>query len=167
MDGIAHPSQQGNSHGVAVSDEQHLLIKFHCNYADEFDTEGFAIWPASKWEAHKEAVAKFFDKKKSLPKPRELPADYKDPSYYEIRQEQRAYEESQQVEVYFGTNESVYYTSLEDYLRSFKTSEITPEEHETFKKFFKSNWRGSLSHGMFLTLEDKLEDDSEDEEDED
>lgn len=149
--------------------EKQLLLKFHCNYADEFDTEGFAVWDAPKWEAHKEAVAKFFDKKKSLPKPRELPADYKDPSYYEIRQEQREYEESQQVEVYFGTNESVYYSSLEDYLRCFTVSELSQEEYDTLKKLFGKDWRDRISHGMFLTLEESLENDSEedDEEDED
>lgn len=136
--------------------EKQLLLKFHCNYADEFDTEGFAVWPASKWEAHKEAVTKFFDKKKSLPKPRELPADYKDPSYYEIRQEQREYEEKQQVEVYFGTNESVYYSSLEDYLRCFNVTELSQVEYETLKGLFGTHGRDRISNGMFLTMEDVL-----------
>ena len=149
--------------------EKLLLLRYDSNYADEFDVDGFAVWPESKWEEHKEAVSKFFDSraKKRGEKPT-LP-DRSDPKYWEVYDQMRKWERGEEVERYFGTNESVSYSSLEDYLRCFKVPEITEEEHQTLKRLFGGSWRhDDIRFGMFLSLEDHLEDDSEeDEEDED
>lgn len=147
--------------------EKQLLIKYHSNYADEFDVDGFAVWPESKWEEHKTAVTAWFDNraKKRGPKP-ELPAAYTDPKYYEAYDKFRKWERDGEVECYFGTNEAVNYSSLEDYLRCFKTTEITEEELQVLTKFFGEPWRKNIEFSMFLTMEGILED-SEEEDEED
>ena len=45
--------------------EKMLLIKFSNNYADEFDVEGFMVWPETKWEKHKAAATRFFAKRRA------------------------------------------------------------------------------------------------------
>ena len=35
-----------------IPTETYLLIKFSCNYADEFDVEGFTVWKQSEWTEH-------------------------------------------------------------------------------------------------------------------
>lgn len=32
--------------------EEYLLIKFECDYGDEFDIEGFSTWKCSDWDKH-------------------------------------------------------------------------------------------------------------------
>lgn len=46
------------------------------------------------------------------------------------------FEKKGSIERYFGTNESLDFGSLEDYLDSFAVLELTMEEYEVFKKFF-------------------------------
>ena len=143
-----------------------LLIKYDSNYADEFDVDGFVVWTESKWQAHKDAVTKWFENRaaKKGPKP-ELPP-HNDPQYWTLYDQLRKWERDE-VERYFGTNEAVTYSDAEDYFRCFKTTEITPEEHEVLKRLFK-DYRDHVHYGMFLSLEDKLEDEEEySEEDED
>lgn len=144
-----------------------LLIKFDSNYADEFDVDGFVVWTAAKWEAHKAAVTAYFDNraKRRGPKP-ELPP-HTDPKYYEVYDKVRKWERGEEVERYFGTNEAVNFSGAEDYFRCFKTTEITPEEHDVLKKLFGESWREDVRFGMFLSLEDSLEDQEEEEDDSD
>ena len=143
-----------------------LLVKFDSNWADEFDVDGFVVWPESKWQAHKDAVTKWFENRaaKRGPKP-ELPP-HNDPTYWTIYDQVRKWERGEEVERYFGTNESMTYSSAEDYFRCFKTTEITAEEYEVLKRLFKEDWRKDIRYGMFLDLEDKLEDEEEYSEDE-
>src|SRR5579864_8481203 len=147
--------------------EKLLLIKYDSNYADEFDVDGFVVWTQSKWEAHKAAVTTWFANraKKRGEKP-ELPP-HNDPKYWEIYDQVRKFERGEEVERYFGTNEAVNYHSAEDYLRCFKTTEITAEEHEVLKRLFGEAWRQDIRFGMFLSLEDQLEDGEEEEDDSD
>jgi hypothetical protein len=41
--------------------EKQLLIEFNCNYADEFDVEGFIVMTESEWANHQEVSKKYFD----------------------------------------------------------------------------------------------------------
>jgi hypothetical protein len=140
-----------------------LLIKYDSNYADEFDVDGFVVWTEDKWEAHKAAVAAWFDKraKKHGAKP-ELPP-HNDPKYWAIYDQVRKWERGQDVERYFGTNEAVSYCDAEDYFRCFKTTEITQDEHLVLKRLFGDTYRMYVHYGMFLSLEDCLEDEEEEE----
>lgn len=92
-----------------------LLIQFDSNYADEFDVEGFLVMTKEEWETHKAAIQKRFD---ALPP--------KDPSKYY----------GEELEAYFGTNESLSWGSMDAYLHDFKVTEISDEEHAVLKKFF-------------------------------
>lgn len=144
-----------------------ILIKYDSNYADEFDVDGFAVWPESQWESHKAAVGKFFDQRTAKRGPKPVLPPHTDPNYYKVYDQVRKWERGEEVERYFGTNESVMYSSLEDYLRCFKVTEISEEEHQVLKKLFGETWRKDIRFGMFLTLEDNLEDEGEETEEED
>jgi hypothetical protein len=119
---------------------KNLFIQFDSNYADEFDVEGFIVMPEVEWEAHKAAVTKLFEKKASLPLP--------EPD----RQYSRRNREVRQVEVYFGTNESMIYEDLDSYLSSFKVTELTDEDHAVLQKLFKPAY-GAIKSGMLVMIE--------------
>lgn len=123
-----------------------LFIQFSSNYADEFDVEGFTVMPEEQWEAHKLAVTKLFEKKASLP----LPEPEKKYS--------RRNNEIRQVEVYFGTNESMIYENLQSYLDCFSTTELSDSEHELLLKLFKTA-RGAIKSGMLVMIEPEYFDD--------
>lgn len=120
--------------------EKMLLIKFHNNYADEFDVDGFFVWPQSKWEEHKTLATKYFEKVAKAAPP-----------------EENAYRRSRggEVEVYFGTNEQIIFSGIKDYLDSFKTTELTESEAKVLSKHFKG-WRNHARFGKVLMLEDQL-----------
>ena len=46
------------------------------------------------------------------------------------------FEEKDYIELGFGTNESLEFSSYEDYLDAFAVLELTLEEYEVFRKFF-------------------------------
>jgi len=136
---------------------QLILIKYESNYADEFDVVGFVVWTQTKWEAHKTAVTTWFDNRSKKRGEKPVLPPHNDPKYYEVYDQLRKYERGQEVERYFGTNEAVNYSSVEDYLGCFKIMEITVGEHEALKRLFGEVWREDIQFGMFLALED-LED---------
>lgn len=149
--------------------EKQLLIKYDSNYADEFDVDGFVVWPESKWEEHKAAITKWFENRAAKRGPCPVLPPHTDPNYYKVYDQVRKWERGQEVERGFGTNESVSYCDAADYFRCFKVTEITAEEYEALKRLFKEEWRETIRFGMFLDLEDVLEDEeeySEDDEDE-
>ena len=41
--------------------EKQLLIEFNCDYADEFDVEGFIVMTEAEWAAHQAMAKKYFD----------------------------------------------------------------------------------------------------------
>ena len=43
-------------------EEQQLLIRISRDWADEFNVEGFVVWPASQWAKHLEFAEKYFKK---------------------------------------------------------------------------------------------------------
>jgi hypothetical protein len=83
-----------------------ILIKYHKNWADELDVEGFMLWTEEKWNEHLSKVKEYFEKSPHT------------------------------VEMYFGTNEAIEYDNFEEYKRSFEVKKITPEEAKTLKKLF-------------------------------
>lgn len=124
---------------------KYLLIKYNRNWADEFDLEGFLVMTKPEWEEYKNKVATVFDKAPSG----------KDYSGALVKQ----------VEVGFGTNEDVCYSSVEDYFRSFKEVEISLKEYNFLKQHFKG-WK-YISNGVMALIDDfddyEDEDESEDE----
>jgi hypothetical protein len=128
--------------------EQMLLVKFHSNYADEFDVEGFIVMSTSQWQAHNEGVAKVFENKKANAPP-------PDPS----KQWDRRHTDACTVEVYFGTNEQMMYESLEDYMRCFDISSLTDDEVAVLTKLFARGY-GEIQNGMLpmIPWEDMLSD---------
>lgn len=94
------------SQAGALMSEKMLLLQYSCNYADEFDVEGFIVMSESDWEEHKAMAAKIFEKR------------------------------GRSIEVYFGTNEDVSYYDLEDYMRSFVVKELTEAQFQVLKDLF-------------------------------
>lgn len=107
--------------------EKKLLLNYHQNYADEFDVEGFLVLTESEWEKHKELAAKVFGPAEEAAKKAAEEAK-KTKTYY--------YNRGAEVEVGFGTNESITYGSLDDYLSSFKVKEITQEQYQVLWDLF-------------------------------
>lgn len=84
------------------------LIKFKCNYADEFDTSGFIT----------ESSLEDFNKSMTFVQ-----------KYFELYP-------GVELEVYFGTNEQLTFEDFESYRECFTITEISDEEHETLLKLF-------------------------------
>ena len=142
------------------TNDKMLLIKFSNNYADEFDVEGFMVWPETKWEKHKAAAARFFAKRNTKPLP-----ERGDPNY-------RRWRDEREVRVFFGTNEEIIYAGLKDYLGSFKIHELSEPEAATFTKFFGKRYVVKIGFGMLPILDEELDDENgeywlEDENDDD
>ena len=92
-----------------------LLVKFDDNWADEMDVSGFKLFDnLDDWN---EAIKDFED---------ELKAD-------------RGYEKDEllgEFEIYFGTNEEIAYTSMEDFLKHFKVILITEDQKFAIESIF-------------------------------
>jgi hypothetical protein len=106
-----------------------LLIKFSNNWADEFYVEGFAVWSASKWEAHKVSAAKLFDGENRYG----------------------------QISISVGSNQEIAFDDLHDYLDSFSVIELSDVEYAAFKHLFREERRGIIEYGMFRSLEDQFD----------
>lgn len=124
--------------------KEKVLVSYKSNYADEFDVSGFCIMNKEDWEDHKAKAVALFEKRaaKQGPKP-----DPQSPNYW---REMRNIQEACQVEVYFGTNESIIYETLDCYTRSFTVKDISADELKTLQKFF-----GKEPHaGMVVMIDD-------------
>lgn len=116
-----------------------LLIKFSTNYADEFDIEGFIVWTEEKWEAHKAKVKGFFDDLADTP----LPDPGGRPNSYANRQ-------ARSIEVYFGTNESIFYNDYNHYLGCFEVIELSKQGYDSLKELFNRNV--VIQYGMLALI---------------
>lgn len=76
----------------------------------------------------------------------------------------KVFKQNGEVEVGFGTNESISYHSLEDYLGSFKVSELTQDQYQVLWYLF-GNRADKIENGMVCLIDEGYLD--EDEEDED
>ncbi len=117
-----------------------LLVTFSSNYADEFDVDGFMVMSPEEWEAHKELAARKFEEFDKLPK------DH----YGRTITEYGGCTDG--IEVYFGTNEQMIYETLDCYLRSFHTTELSDEEYAVLEKLFKGY--DGVRFGMLPLLTD-------------
>lgn len=88
----------------------YVLLKLSPNYADEFDVYGFDVMLKSEFD--------------------EMCADMK--AAFELTEEE--------IEIYFGTNEMVYFSDLDDVLRDVDVVDITQEEAKVFDKLFNSDY---------------------------
>jgi hypothetical protein len=118
--------------------EQMVLVKYDSNWADEFDMSGFIVMPQSKWETHKDKAVRAFKKLEEAPLP--------EPD----REYSRANREARQIEVYFGTNESQIYETVDTYLRSFEVEVLTPEDLKTLERLFKSHGPPRSGHVVMI-----------------
>jgi hypothetical protein len=117
---------------------QKVLVQYDSNYADEFDVSGFCVMTKADWEKHAAKATDLFNKRAAKPLP--------EPD----KQYSRRNQEARQVEVYFGTNESMIYETLDCYLRSFKITELADADLKTLQKFF-----GKDPHqGMVVMIDD-------------
>jgi hypothetical protein len=108
-----------------------LLIEFSADYEDEFDIEGFIVMTEDQWEAHKQMAKEHFDKKASAP--------LTDPSG---RPDSYTNRSARETEVYFGTNESIIYEDLEDYMHSFNVTPLSQQSYDVLKELFNEHHEG-------------------------
>lgn len=121
-----------------------LLIKFDDNYADEFDLVGYYLTTKERWDAHVDDVTKYWKMAEDSKKRPQQEGE----SDWRYRDSQRV-----EVEVGFGTNESMLWTSAEDYLRAYTVTEITEEEAAVVRKLF-LNGRESGTFGDWVSIND-------------
>lgn len=66
------------------------------------------------------------------------------------------FEEQEEIEIYFGTNESMIYESLDSYLCCFRTTVLSDEEHAVLQKLFNPPHQhaiGPISNGMVVMID--------------
>jgi hypothetical protein len=113
--------------------EKMLLVKFDCNYADEFDTEGFIVMSESEWLKHITHVEKHFEN-------------------WNKTHEPDRWGNRQGIEVYFGTNEAIIYEAFDSYRSSFSTSELSDSDYDTLKRLFGKSY-GPIRNGMVVMID--------------
>lgn len=116
--------------------EKYLLIKCGSNYSDEFDVDCFQVMTESEWESHKKEAAKRFSSNED------------------------------EVGCLFGTNESVFWSSLEDYLDQCSVTELSEQDYQTMKKCFGNEDTNDISFGMTSIMFEDYDDEDESENDE-
>lgn len=94
---------------------KYYLITYCTDYADEFDVEGMKVFTEDEFKAFIEMQKHFAQMEKDNPpfKDAEWPDGY---------------------ELYFGTNEFLWYESIEEMIREFKINEITENQYNTLKE---------------------------------
>lgn len=123
-----------------------LLVLCNSNYADEFDTQGFALFRDDVWKAYlKEVKTKIFAVERDE-------SDDEGPHVACI-----------------GTNEQIGFCDYESYKDCFKTKTVTPEEAKRLGSLFgikvNKNIEETSMYGMFLMLNpDEVEEEETDEE---
>lgn len=105
-----------------------VLVTQDSNWADEFDTFGMALYPSKVWEKHLNDV------------------------------EARFKVDASEREIYFGTNEAMYYGDFDSYKESFKVKTISVVELNTLKKIFKLKVNKTVTYdadhlGIFPVME--------------
>lgn len=95
---------------------QTYLVKFSSNYVDEFDVTGVAVFTQEQVDAHNKCIEWL-----------------KQNSDFEINW-------------YFGTNESISFTSVSELVRSYRFIEITPEQETFLIKEFDYPFNGFFMH---------------------
>ena len=102
---------------LSLEIKMHLLINFSDNYADEFDLDGWFVTTKEVWEKFKQ---------------QEIPEEqWHSCSPYR-------HSSGKCFEIYFGTNESIQYGSLEDYFSNFRLREISEQDYETLVRLFRA-----------------------------
>jgi len=114
--------------------EKMLLVKYDCNYADEFDIAGFIVMTQSEWLKHITGVERHFQQ-------------------WDNEHAPDRWGNRQGIEVYFGTNEQIIYEGFESYRRSFEVTELSDSDYETLKKLFGKSYGGNIRHGMLAMIE--------------
>lgn len=83
-----------------------ILVKFQCDYADEFDVYGIRLFSRESWDNCVEEVRKSFE------------------------------DEPGEKEVYFGTNEACTFSNFDEWFRAIEILELTDDETAMFKRLF-------------------------------
>lgn len=78
--------------------EKMLLLQYSCNYADEFDVEGFTVMSESAWEEHKAMAAKIFEERGSV---EVYFGTNEDISYYDLKEYMRSFMVKELTDVQF------------------------------------------------------------------
>ena len=107
-----------------------ILVKFEDNYADEFDLNGFFITTKPEWEKILVAAKKSFAPLEAENATKKAAIDAK------IAAGEYAYFRPNEKEFYFGTNESLFYESFEDWFSSYMVVELTNEVAEFMQATF-------------------------------
>lgn len=131
-----------------MADEKMLLVLCSSNYADEFDTQGFALWRASAWKEYLKAI--------------------KNGVFSVERDGSEAYGPHV---ASIGTNEAIGFDDYESYKECFKTKTIDADEAKRLASLFKISLNKKVTeemsfYGMFLALDPFYEEGVEEEEDE-
>lgn len=117
------------------------------------------------WDAHVAMATKRFGK---LPPDHDRSEKDLDAFFYENRRQK-------EIDVSFGTNEAVTYSSLEDYMCSFHITELNAEQYQTLQELFGEHTDGysyeydgktisipprdTIQNGMVCMLDDNEDED--------
>lgn len=112
--------------------KNYLLLKFSADYSDEFFCEGFIAMEKEAWDNHLADVKAMFDSRPLI-------------------KSHRGEDKPKPIEVSFGTNESIYYESYDEYVSAFISSEITTSEFEVLYRYFK-RYNG-VQNGILCMIE--------------
>jgi len=115
--------------------DQILLVLSSSNWADEFDTKGFALITEPVWEEHLRAVQeRIFLSREPLDEGAHYGAHVHG----------------------FGTNEGIAFPTFKAYKTSFKTVKVTKEETDLLRRLFKVKVNKTLTirdtYGIFADL---------------
>ena len=113
-----------------------ILVKFDCNYADEFDMYGYKIMTTEQWEALKAKAKAFWEE---------------NPGY--------------EVESYFGTNEAFTWESYAEWLGAYEVQEVSEADLEVLTKILGNSF-GEFAVPYFHNDDEEDEEDFEDEDEE-
>lgn len=84
-----------------------VIVFTDANYADEFDVQGFEIIEKDRWDRLLSIAEEYFNSENAEP-----------------------------LELYFGTNEMIYFEDFRDVQDFFNIKEITDEECQVIEKCF-------------------------------
>ena len=105
-----------------------VLLKFKANYGDEFDLYGFAVKTEAEWIEHQEIAKIAFEEKGAADR-----------------------------EFGFGTNESLQFYDVEDYLSCFQVTKITNEEAAVLKQLFSCSYSDDIGFGHYVGADELID----------
>jgi len=106
----------------------YVLISASVDYADEFDCDFFAVWQKADWDQHTKRVANAFQSV------------------------------SEEIEIYFGTNEFLGVTTYAEWKGNFTTKSISEDDAHLLQRLFNGGKKKNFSFGTGSGyLEDILE----------